>query len=76
MKVFSDSDERWIVRQVKANSRLCVPNFATGIEKYLQKIVNLELLALSWENTSVKSEKQKKPSLVLKMYEVCQRTFE
>lgn len=45
--IFTDSDERWIVQQVKANPRLIAPKLAAEIEKHVQKMLTLRRLELS-----------------------------
>lgn len=41
-KIFNESDERWIVRKIKANPKLSAPKLATEIEDTLGKSCSAE----------------------------------
>lgn len=45
-KIFTETDERWIVRHVKANPRLSATKLATEIEEHLHKKVNPETVRI------------------------------
>lgn len=45
-KIFTDSDERWIIRQIKKNPHLSAPKLAIEVEKHLGKKVNPETIRI------------------------------
>lgn len=49
-KIFTDSDEHWIIRQIKQNPHLSAPKLAVEVNKHLRKMLIQKLSGLFYES--------------------------
>lgn len=65
-KSFSNTEERWIVRQIKENPKMSAPKLATEVSKHLTKTVHPETIRLVLRKANFNGRVARKKPLVNK----------